>query len=74
MAPHWVCGGEVFCLDESGTTQVLKAGPEFKVLGADAVDEARSLHGMRLRPAPPPLTTARRWRAPLDASCQARED
>src|SRR5262249_19602152 len=35
----WACDGKVFCLDDGGTTHVLKAGPEFKVLGKNALDE-----------------------------------
>ncbi|HEV3142395.1 MAG TPA: PQQ-binding-like beta-propeller repeat protein [Gemmataceae bacterium] len=35
----WACDGKVFCLDDSGTTHVLKAGPEFKVLGKNKIDE-----------------------------------
>ena len=29
----------VFCLDEEGTTYVLQAGPEFKLLGQNKIDE-----------------------------------
>jgi outer membrane protein assembly factor BamB len=32
------CEGKVFCLDDSGTTHVIQAGPAFKVLGANAVE------------------------------------
>lgn len=31
--------GKVFCLDDSGTTHVLQAGPEFKVLGKNSLGE-----------------------------------
>ena len=31
--------GKVFCLDDGGTTHVLQAGPEFKVLGKNALNE-----------------------------------
>src|SRR5262249_38620222 len=35
----WACDGKVFCLDDAGTTHVLQAGPEVKVLGKNALDE-----------------------------------
>jgi outer membrane protein assembly factor BamB len=35
----WAYEGKVFCLDDSGTTLVLAAGPEFKVLGKNALGE-----------------------------------
>ena len=35
----WAYDGKVFCLDEDGTTFVLKAGPEFKLLGKNKLDE-----------------------------------
>jgi outer membrane protein assembly factor BamB len=35
----WAYDGKVFCLDDSGTTHVVKAGPEFKVLGKNSLDE-----------------------------------
>jgi outer membrane protein assembly factor BamB len=35
----WAYDGKVFCLDDSGTTHVLQAGPEFRVLGKNAVGE-----------------------------------
>jgi outer membrane protein assembly factor BamB len=33
------CDGKVFCLDDAGTTYVLQAGPQFKVLGKNALGE-----------------------------------
>lgn len=36
-ASPWAYDGKIFCLDESGTTHVLKAGPEFKVLGKNSL-------------------------------------
>jgi outer membrane protein assembly factor BamB len=33
------CDGKVYCLDDAGTMHVLQAGPEFKVLGKNAVGE-----------------------------------
>lgn len=35
----WAYDGKVFCLDEEGSTFVLKAGPEFKLLGKNALGE-----------------------------------
>ena len=35
----WAHGGKVFCLDDSGTTHVVNAGPEFKVLGKNTIGE-----------------------------------
>jgi outer membrane protein assembly factor BamB len=35
----WAYEGKVFCLDDAGTTHVLQAGPQFKLLGANALDE-----------------------------------
>ncbi len=35
----WVCGGKLFGLDESGSTFVIEAGPEFKLLGVNRLDE-----------------------------------
>jgi outer membrane protein assembly factor BamB len=32
-ASPWAQGGKLFCLDDEGTTHVLQAGPNFKVLG-----------------------------------------
>jgi hypothetical protein len=29
----------IFCLEESGTTHVLQAGPEFKVLNTNTLDD-----------------------------------
>jgi outer membrane protein assembly factor BamB len=31
--------GKLFCLDERGTTHVIQAGPKFKVLGKNGIDE-----------------------------------
>jgi outer membrane protein assembly factor BamB len=35
----WACGDRIYCLDDGGTTHVLQAGPKFKVLGENALDE-----------------------------------
>jgi outer membrane protein assembly factor BamB len=35
----WAGEGKIFCLDDSGTTHVLDAGPEFKVLGTNKLNE-----------------------------------
>jgi outer membrane protein assembly factor BamB len=39
FASPWGCAGKVFCLDEDGQTFVLQAGPEFKLLGRNALGE-----------------------------------
>jgi outer membrane protein assembly factor BamB len=38
-ASPWAYDGKVFCLDDGGTTYVLQAGPEFKVLGKNALGD-----------------------------------
>lgn len=38
-ASPWAYDGKVFCLDEGGTTHVLQAGPEFKVLGQNELED-----------------------------------
>jgi outer membrane protein assembly factor BamB len=38
-ASPWAYDGKVFCLDDRGATHVLKAGPEFKVLGENDIAE-----------------------------------
>jgi outer membrane protein assembly factor BamB len=38
-ASPWAYGGKVFCLSEDGDTFVVQAGPEFKVLGKNVLDE-----------------------------------
>ncbi|MHC4540213.1 MAG: PQQ-binding-like beta-propeller repeat protein [Planctomycetota bacterium] len=35
----WANDGKIFCLSEDGETFVIQAGPEFKVLGKNALDE-----------------------------------
>jgi len=35
----WTYGGHIFCLNEDGTTFVIKAGPEFEVVGKNNPDE-----------------------------------
>jgi outer membrane protein assembly factor BamB len=35
----WAHDDKVFCLDEAGTTFVIKAGPEFEVLAGNKLDE-----------------------------------
>ena len=32
-------GGRIYCTDEKGTTYVVEAGPKFKLLGRNALDE-----------------------------------
>jgi len=36
-ASPWASDGKIFCLDESGTTHVLQAGSDFKVLGKNSL-------------------------------------
>jgi outer membrane protein assembly factor BamB len=38
-ASPWAYDGKVFCLDDGGTTHVLQAGPEFKVLGQNVLKD-----------------------------------
>jgi outer membrane protein assembly factor BamB len=38
-ASPWASGGKVYCLDQEGTTFVLDAGPEFKLLATNALGE-----------------------------------
>ena len=38
-ASPWAYDGKVFCLSEDGDTFVVKAGPDFKLLGKNGVDE-----------------------------------
>ena len=38
-ASPWAYDGKVFCLDDNGTSHVLRAGPEFKVLGKNAIGD-----------------------------------
>lgn len=38
-ASPWGCNGKVFCLSEDGESIVVQAGPEFKVLGRNRLDE-----------------------------------
>lgn len=38
-ASPWASGGKVYCLDDGGTTHVIQAGPEFKVLSKNNLDE-----------------------------------
>lgn len=35
----WAADGKVFCLDDAGTTYLLQAGPAFKLVGKNALDE-----------------------------------
>ena len=35
----WAYEGKVFCLDQGGQTYVVKAGPAFKLLGRNKLDE-----------------------------------
>jgi outer membrane protein assembly factor BamB len=36
----WAYNNRIFCLNEDGDTFIIQAGPEFKVLGKNSVDEA----------------------------------
>ena len=38
-ASPWAYGGKVFCLSEDGDTFVIEAGPKFKVVGKNSLDE-----------------------------------
>ncbi|MDA1314279.1 MAG: PQQ-binding-like beta-propeller repeat protein [Acidobacteria bacterium] len=38
-ASPWAYNGKLFCLDESGDTYVIQAGPDFKVLGKNSLNE-----------------------------------
>jgi outer membrane protein assembly factor BamB len=38
-ASPWAYGGKVFCLSEDGDTHVIEAGPKFKHLGKNSLDE-----------------------------------
>jgi outer membrane protein assembly factor BamB len=38
-ASPWASGDKLFCLSEDGDTHVVRAGPEFKVLGVNRLDE-----------------------------------
>jgi outer membrane protein assembly factor BamB len=38
-ASPWAYGGKVFCLNEDGVTHVIEAGPKFKQLGTNNLDE-----------------------------------
>ena len=38
-ASPWACNGSIFCLNEYGTTFVIKAGPEFEILHTNQLDE-----------------------------------
>jgi outer membrane protein assembly factor BamB len=38
-ASPWAYDGKIFCLSEDGDTFVIQAGPEFKVIGKNSVDE-----------------------------------
>lgn len=38
-ASPWAYNGKIFCLSEDGDTYVIQAGPEYKVLGKNSLDE-----------------------------------
>jgi outer membrane protein assembly factor BamB len=38
-ASPWAWNGKVFCLDEAGTTMVLKAGPRLEILATNKLDQ-----------------------------------
>jgi outer membrane protein assembly factor BamB len=35
----WACNGRIFCLNEDGDTYVIEAGPQFKVVGKNSLEE-----------------------------------
>ncbi|HTU93702.1 MAG TPA: PQQ-binding-like beta-propeller repeat protein [Gemmataceae bacterium] len=35
----WAADGKVFCLDDAGTTYIVQAGPAFKIVGKNTVEE-----------------------------------
>ena len=38
-ASPWTYDNKIFCLDDTGTTYVLEAGPEFKVIASNKLDD-----------------------------------
>lgn len=38
-ASPWTVGDKVFCLDDSGTTHVIEAGPKLKIINKNSIDE-----------------------------------
>lgn len=38
-ASPWACNGKIFCLDDHGTTHVVQAGSEFRILGKNMLNE-----------------------------------
>src|SRR5262249_59061816 len=38
-ASPWAVDGKIFCLDDGGTTHIIQAGPAFKVLAKNSIDE-----------------------------------
>jgi outer membrane protein assembly factor BamB len=38
-ASPWACNDMIFCLDDTGNTHVLQAGPEFKVFATNTLDD-----------------------------------
>lgn len=38
-ATPWACDGKIFCLGDRGTTHVVQAGPEFKILGQNKLND-----------------------------------
>jgi hypothetical protein len=38
-ASPWAYGGKIFALSEEGATYVIEAGPQFRVLGKNSLDE-----------------------------------
>jgi outer membrane protein assembly factor BamB len=39
MASPWACAGKVFCLDDGGTTHIIRAGAKFELLGQNSLAE-----------------------------------
>ena len=44
-ASPWAYDSKIFCLDDGGTTHVLQAGPEFKVLGKNSLGGDQTVRG-----------------------------
>ncbi|MHB8519176.1 MAG: outer membrane protein assembly factor BamB family protein [Limisphaerales bacterium] len=38
-ASPWACHGKIFCLSEDGDTFVIQAGPEYRLIGKNSLDE-----------------------------------
>ena len=40
----WAYNGKIFAMSEEGDTYVIQAGPEFKILGKNSLDEMTLAH------------------------------